>query len=688
MINQSLINPQSIVVIGGSDNIKKPGGKVLKNIIDGGFAGKLLVVNQKESSVQGLTCLPSVDEIDDVDLAIISIPAKFCPQIVRTLATSKGTRAFIILSAGFGEAGEQGKQWEREIVETVNSVNACLIGPNCIGFINANYHGVFTTPIPPYDPKGCDLISSSGATAVFLIEAGIPSGLKFSNVFSVGNSAQIGVEEVLEYMDLNHDPEKDSCIKLLYLESVANPQKLLRHASSLIRKGVRIAAIKAGSTVAGSRAAASHTGALTNSDMVVRALFRKAGIVYCSSREELLSVASVFHYKELKGRNIAVITHAGGSAVMLTDALSLGGLEVPAIEGPDAEQLLSGLHPGSSVTNPIDFLATGTAEQLGMIIDYCENRFEQIDAMVVVFGSPGLFDVANVYAVISEKLKVCSKPIYPVLPSVINAQREIRAFLSSGHVNFPDEVELGRALVAIHKTPAPQEMFQPVCSVDNTRIREIVDSANDGFLAPGEIEGLLDACGVSRVREIVVTGRNELEKIRHTTSFPVVMKVVGPVHKTDVGGVLLNIKSAEEMQSGFEQLMRIDEATGVLIQPMVTGTELFIGVKRESNFGHIILCGLGGIFVEVLNDFSSCLCPVSKTESTTMIRRLRAYKIIQGTRGRGGVNEALFSEIIQRISALVTLAPEIAEMDINPLMGSMNNITAVDTRIRIEKQKG
>jgi acetyltransferase len=685
MINQSLLNPKSIVVVGGSDNIRKPGGKVLKNIIDGGFAGKLLVVNQRESSVQGLACLPSVDELDSVELAIISIPAEHCPKVVHTLATAKGTRAFIILSAGFGEAGEQGKCWEKEIVETVDAVGGCLIGPNCIGILNANYHGVFTTPIPPHDPKGCDLISSSGATAVFLIEAGIPSGLKFSNVFSVGNSAQIGVEEVLEYMDLNHDPEKDSCIKLLYLESVANPQKLLKHAASLINKGVRIAAIKAGSTAAGSRAAASHTGALMTSDMVVRALFRKAGIVYCSSREELLSVASVFHYKELKGRNIAVITHAGGSAVMLTDALSLGGLQVPPIEGPDAEKLLSILHPGSSVTNPIDFLATGTAEQLGLIIDYCEQKFDQIDAMVVVFGSPGLFDVANVYAVLSDKLESCSKPIYPVLPSVINAQREIREFLSKGNINFPDEVELGRALVAIYKSPPPQVIEAANFELDRTRIRQIIDSAADGFLPPTQIEALLDGAGVPRVRELVVASLPDIEAMQHSISFPAVMKVVGPVHKTDVGGVLLNIKSIGEMQARFAQLMQIDQARGVLIQPMISGTELFIGVKRESNFGHLILCGLGGIFVEVLNDFSSCLCPVSKTESITMIHSLKAYKIIQGIRGREGVNEDLFSEIIQRISALVAIAPEIAEMDINPLMGSMRNITAVDTRIRIEK---
>ena len=685
MINQSLLNPKSIVIVGGSNDIRKPGGKVLKNIIDGSFAGDLHVVNQKETSVQGIACLSSVDQLDDVDLAILSIPAKFCPEIVRTLASKKETRAFIILSAGFGEAGEQGKQWEKELVETVNSVNGCLIGPNCIGVLNANYNGVFTSPTPPLDPKGCDLISSSGATAVFIMEAGIPLGLKFSSVFSVGNSAQIGVEEVLEYMDLNHDPEKNSCIKLLYMESVSNPQKLLKHASSLIHKGVRIAAIKAGSTEAGSRAAASHTGAMTNSDMVVRALFRKAGIVYCSSREELLSVASVFNYKELKGKNIAVITHAGGSAVMLTDCLSSGGLNVPAIEGPNAEKLLSFLHPGSSVSNPIDFLATGTAEQLGIIIDYCEHKFDHIDAMVVVFGSPGLFDVANVYDVLSVKLDICSKPIFPVLPSVINAQREIQGFLSTGHINFPDEVILGRALAAIYNTPAPQKVYKPEHKVDHIRIRQVIDSASDGFLSPEEVASLLDAAGIERVHEQTITKSAEIERLQQSTGFPVVMKVIGPVHKTDVGGVILNIHSIQGMKRHFEELMQIDAATGVLVQPMIAGRELFIGVQRESNFGHLVFCGLGGIFIEVLNDFSSCLSPVGKTESVDMIKHLKGYRVIQGIRGKEGVNEELFSEVIQRLSALVGIAPEIAEMDINPLMGSMQNITAVDTRIRIEK---
>ena len=684
-INQALLNPKSIVIVGGSNDIKKPGGKILKNIADGSFTGDLFVVNQKESRVQGIDCHTGVGGLPDVDLAILAIPAKYCPEIVRLLAEEKATRAFIILSAGFGEAGKRGRRLENEIVETVDSVNGCLIGPNCIGVLNPNYSGVFTSPTPPLDPQGCDLISSSGATAVFIMEAGISLGLKFSSVFSVGNSAQTGVEDVLEYMDLKHDPARHSHIKLLYLESISNPAKLLKHASSLVRKGVRIAAIKAGSTEAGSRAAASHTGALANSDMIVRAMFRKAGIVYCSCREELISVASVFHYKELKGKNIAVITHAGGSAVMLTDSLSSSGLQVPVIEGSDADNLLSYLHRGSSVSNPIDFLATGTAEQLGLIIDYCEHKFAHIDAMVVVFGSPGLFDVANVYEVLSEKLEACSKPIFPVLPSVINAQREIRGFLEKGHINFPDEVVLGRALAAIYRTPSPQSIDPPDYPVDHAQIRKIIDGAPEGFLTPGDVAGLLDAAGIPRVDEFTISRQSDIENLEDKIVFPVVAKVIGPVHKSDVGGVVLNIQSIQGLNSVFKKLMQIDGARAVLVQPMLAGTELFVGSLRESNFGHLVLCGLGGIFIEVLKDFTSCLVPVGKAESVDMIRRLKAFKVIQGIRGKKGVNVGLFGEIIQRTSSLVNAAPEIAEMDINPLMGTMNYIKAVDTRIRIEK---
>ncbi|HPD94580.1 MAG TPA: acetate--CoA ligase family protein [Tenuifilaceae bacterium] len=685
MITKELINPKSIVVVGGSDDIHKPGGRVLKNLIDNKFKGELFVVNPKAEEVQGLKSYHDVSDLPQVDLAILAIAAKYCPSSVDVLANQKGTKAFIILSAGFHEENQEGAVLEQQIVGTINKTGGCLIGPNCIGVMNTNYTGVFTTPIPTFDPMGVDFISGSGSTAVFIMESGIPKGLTFNSVYSVGNSAQLGVEDVLEYLDNSFDPKTSSRVKLLYIESINHPKKLLKHASSLIRKGCRIAAIKAGSSSAGSRAASSHTGALASSDVAVEALFRKAGIVRCYGRDELTTVASIFMHPELKGKNIAVITHAGGPAVMITDVLTTNGLEVPPISGPKADELLTKLYPGSSVANPIDFLATGTAEHLGDIIDACENDFDYIDAMIVIFGSPGLFPVYDVYDLLDKKMKACKKPIFPVLPSVINVKDEIEQFISKGHINFPDEVVLGNALTKVYHTQKPSPENPELPTIDTKTIRNIIDSSANGYLAPNKVQQLLDAAGITRAGEAIVTNTSDAVSKSKELGFPVVMKVVGPVHKSDVGGVALNVTSEQEVTAQFERMIKIKNTTAILIQPMLKGVELFVGAKREDKFGHMVLCGLGGIFIEVLKDVKAGLAPLSANEALTMIRGLKSYGIIKGVRGQEPVNENQFAEIVSRVSALVNAAPEIFEMDLNPLLGTSTKVVAVDARIRIEK---
>lgn len=685
MINQQLHHPKSIVVVGGSNNIHKPGGKVLKNLIDQNFSGELYVTNPKEEEVQGIKSFKDPQGLPEVDLAIIAIAAKFCPDTIRLLAEQKNTRAFIILSAGFSEENEEGAKLEKEVVDIVNSVDGALIGPNCIGVLNQNYSGVFTTPIPALSSQGVDFISGSGATAVFIMESGMPKGIPFNSVYSVGNSAQIGVEDILKHMDENFDPEKDSKIKLLYIESIEKPELLLKHASSLIRKGCKIAAVKSGGSEAGSRAASSHTGALASSDVAVDAMFRKAGIVRCHGREELTTVAGIFMHPELEGKNIAIITHAGGPAVMLTDALSNNGLEIPHIDGPKADALLEKLFPGSSVSNPIDFLATGTAEQLGHIIDACENDFDNVDAMAVIFGSPGLFPVHDVYDLLDEKMKKCKKPIYPVLPSIINVKEEIEAFIDKGRVNFPDEVVFGNALAKVfhNDKPAPAEVELP--AIDEAKIKTIVDAAENGYLAPEKVQELLDAAGIKRAGEAVVDKADDAVKAAEELGYPVVMKVVGPVHKSDVGGVVLNVADEATVRKEFGRMMQIKDTTGILLQPMLSGTELFAGAKAEPKFGHMVLCGLGGIFIEVLKDVNAGLAPLTINEALHMIQHLKGYGIIQGARGQEGVDEDKFADAVVRLSALVKVAPEIAEMDLNPLLGNEKQVVAVDARIRIEK---
>jgi acetyltransferase len=696
MINAKLLNPKSIVVVGGSDDVTKAGGKVLKNLLTGDFPGSIYVVNPKATVVQGLTAFADVSLLPRTDLAVIAVAARYCPGIVRTLATEKGTGGFIILSAGFSEENEEGAGFEKEIVEIINGAGGTLIGPNCIGYLNKNYHGVFTEPIPRLSQQGIDFISGSGATAVFILETAITGGLPFSSVWSVGNSAQTGVEDVLEHLDLTFDPLTSSRIKLLYIENIADPQRFLRHSSSLIRKGCRIAAIKAGSSEAGSRAASSHTGAMASPDTAVDALLRKAGIVRCYSRADLAAVAALFTYRPLKGKRIAVVTHAGGPAVMLTDALSEGGMEIPRLAGPAAERLLEKLFAGSSVANPIDFLATGTAEQLGHIIDACENDFEEIDAIAVIFGSPGLFPVDDVYSLLHDKIRSCRKPIYPILPSVINVKREIAEFIAHGNTIFTDEVLFGRALCRVNATPAPAvtEKVEDVragssdlngnsARTDIRVIREVIDGAGEGYLPPEKVGILLRACGIETVPETVVASAEAAVRAAASMGYPVVMKVVGPVHKSDIGGVALNISTEERVREEYSRMMALPEVTGILIQKMISGRELFCGATREDRYGHLVMAGMGGIFIEVFKDFATALVPVSDQEARSMIRSLKSYKIIKGIRGSAGVNEEAFVRVITSLSDLLAAAPEIEEMDINPLLGTPEKIIAVDARIRV-----
>ena len=684
MINRHLLEPESIVVIGGSNNVHKPGGAVVRNLISGGFQGTLRVVNPKEDEVQVIKAFHDVRELPPTDLAILVVAAKYCPDYVKLLAAEKNVRAFIIISAGFSEETPEGEAFEQQILDTCEQYGCALIGPNCIGLLTRWHHSVFTKPIPQLNPKGVDFISSSGATAVFILESAVTKGLQFNSVWSVGNGHQIGVESVLEYMDEHFDPERDSLVKLLYIENISNPDKMLYHATSLIRKGCRIAAIKAGSSESGSRAASSHTGAIASSDSAVEALFRKAGIVRCFSREELTTVGCIFMLPRFEGHNFAIVTHAGGPGVMLTDALSKGGMQVPPLTGPIAEELKSKLLPGSSVANPIDILATGTAEHLGIAVDYCE-QMDDIDAIMVIFGTPGLVKLFQVYDVLDKKIRECRKPIFPILPSVSTAGPEVQEFLKRGHVNFSDEVTLATALAQIMKTPKPAPFEVELYGTDIPRLHTLISGIKEsGYVSPDLVRQILSCAGIPLAPELVSTSKDELSAFAEKVGFPVVAKVVGPVHKSDVGGVALNIRSREVLAAEFDRMMQIPDATAVMVQKMLKGTELFIGAKYEERFGHVVLCGLGGIFVEVLRDVSSGLAPLSYGEAYSMIHSLRAYKILKGTRGKKGINERKFAEIIVRLSTLLRFATEIKEIDINPLLADADEVVAVDARIRVE----
>ena len=685
MLNQALIHPTSIVVVGASNNPAKPGGHLLQNLIQSQFTGKLFVVNPNDDTVQGIAAFHAVADLPAVELAILAIPARACVEAVRVLAEGKNTKAFIVVSAGFGESGAEGRRLEEELTKIVTKHKASLIGPNCIGVISPFYSGVFTSPVPQLDPLGIDFVSGSGATAVFTMEAGMKKGLRFASVITVGNSAQIGVEEVLQYWDENFDEGRSSAVKLLYLESIRDPQKLLKHARSLRLKGCRLAGIKAGTGESGSRAAQSHTGAMASPDVAVDALFRKAGIIRCYGRDELTTVAGLLLLPEMKGRNLAIITHAGGPAVMLTDYLEKGGFRVPQF--PDSvakEQLKSKLYPGSSVENPIDFLATGTAQQLGEILDCCENDFPEVDAMVVIFGSPGLLPVNDVYCLLAGKMKACRKPVYPVLPSVVNAGEAIAEFIGSGNIVFTDEVELGEALVKVKNTELP--WTEELDEKNMGEIHRLVEKLPDGFLSPVDGARLLEAAGIRTVSQIQAENESDAKQAALQIGFPLAMKVVGPLHKSDVGGVALNIKDLEQVCSAFRRLIAIPGATEVLLSPMISGLELYIGAKYEVGFGHLIFIGMGGVWLEIRKDVQVSLAPVGRQEALQMISKLKAYPLLCGYRGQNGVDIEEFAALVVRVSALLDAAPEISELDLNPVIAQGDQFSPVDIRICLNKK--
>jgi acetyltransferase len=303
--------------------------------------------------------------------------------------------------------------------------------------------------------------------------------------------------------------------------------------------------------------------------------------------------------------------------------------------------------------------------------------------MAVIFGDPELVDVRPAYKIIHEKMKICKKPIYPILPSITTGAERINYFKDFGRTFFPDELSLGRAVVNIYNTTKPSDGLEIPC-IDKNKVSEIIDNSKNGYLLPEKIQDLLDLAKIERAKEYVVENKEDAIEKSKSLGFPIVMKVVGPVHKTDVGGVSLNINDVENVEKEFNRMINIKDTTGILLQPMLSGVELFIGAKYEEGFGHMILCGLGGIFIEVFKDTSAALSPVNKTEALKMIRSLKSYKIIQGIRGSEGVNEEKFADAIVKLSALLEIAPEIKELDLNPCLGTKDNVIAVDARIRIE----
>ena len=514
-----LLTPASVAVIGASNDTKKPGGKIVSNILEKNYRGKLYLVNAKAGRIQGLDAVSSPADLPEVpDLSYIATPARFVPRAMADLA-ALGAKCVIILSAGFSEMNEEGAGQERKILKIANENGMLILGPNCLGVTSPYLSGKFAGLMPDMTPGGIDFISGSGATVDYLIEQAIRRGLRFHSFVTVGNSVQNGITEMLGLYDENHGPDS-SKIMMLYVEKINNPDKFLKHARSLSAKGVRIVGVKSGTTEAGSRAAASHTGALVTSDRAVSALFDKAGIIRVQSRLEMIDLAIALTLSRGKhdGRRVGVITDAGGPGVMAADELNRQGVTVPAF-GPETRRRLAEiLPPGAGLGNPVDTMPSRNGRQLLEIMEIISQE-EKLDYIFLITGDPGLIDNWEIFEAYIESRKCIPVPVLPSFCTAISSAETLKRFRELGHCYFEDEVFMARALSKMINRPRPFATEPDPAGYDGQKVRDLLAGIS-GVVPEALVRKTLSAAGIPTPVQAAVTARGELAGLTEKIPFP------------------------------------------------------------------------------------------------------------------------------------------------------------------------
>ncbi|MCC7410078.1 MAG: acetate--CoA ligase family protein [Gammaproteobacteria bacterium] len=677
-----LFHPASIVVVGASDDVRKPGGRVLANILRGGYAGTLWTVHPRAARVQGVTACPGIGDLPAApDLAIIAVPAAAVAPALEALGR-KGTAAAIVLSSGFGETGASGIVAERSLRAIAERAGMTLVGPNCSGILTPTYAGKFAGIIPALAAGSIDVVTSSGATVDYLLEQATPRGLRFDKVANLGNCAQTTVEDVVAMLDANH-AIGSAGVLLLYMETLRDPQLLLQHARSLARKGCRIVAIKSGVSAAGERAAACHTGALATRDAAVQALFDKAGILRVASKAELIEVAAASIALRGAGRcrRVCIVTDAGGPGVLLTDVLARHGIEVPVL-GSAARERLAGVLPAeASLVNPVDCLPSRDADAIARVLDILvEEERESIDAIVVVMGNSGLTPNAPIYEAIRRAVHRSPIPILAVLSSATTCAADLARYTAAGGIYFTDEVALGEALGRIASRPLPAAEPAPVGGYDRAAVAGALAQAH-GVLEPDCASAVLRAAGIPVIAQSEVRAREDLAAACARIGYPLAIKAIGPVHKTEVGGVRVGIRDDAQAAAAWSAMTGGAGVRGVLVQALAHGPELILGAVREPGFGHLLMFGLGGIHTEVLADVRFALAPLGHDEALGLVRGIRGFALLEGYRGGEPVAPEVLAQHLCRLSRLVTDFPRIAAIDLNPMMGTGTDLHVVDARI-------
>ncbi len=693
-----LFNPISIAVIGASTTRGKLGNDVMRNLIDSGYQGRIYPINPNAGEILGLKAFRSIKEVPaDVDVAVIVIPAKFVLPTVEECG-EKGVKALVIITAGFKEIGKKGQEAEKKLVELAEKYEMVIQGPNCLGITNtsAPYNASFSAGTPG---KGTIAFASqSGALMTGILDWSLMEKIGFSKFVSLGNKAHLDEADFIEAF--GRDP--DSTFILLYIESVVDGRKFMDACKKVIpHKPIFI--VKSGVSIAGARAASSHTGSLAGSDMAYDVAFKQCGVRRANDMASLFDVAAVFDDMSLpSGKRVAIITNAGGPGILTTDACDLRGLEIAQFTSETTEYLKTNLPPAASVNNPIDALGTAQPEDYELCIE-ASLKDENVDSVLVLLTPQAMTKVTDTAKVIVDAHK--KHPDKPLIAVFMGGNSMVypRIVLTSGRIpvfDFPERAV--HALSELYKYTVSRDRLKdetiPKFKVDMKRVEKIIaDVRKDKrrVLLGSEAHAIAEAYDIPVARIRLAINSEEAKTLAEELGYPVVLKIASPdiIHKSDIGGIKVGINTPEEVEAHFNQILEnakkhMPDAKiyGVDVQEMADkGKELIIGCSRDVQFGPLIMFGTGGIYVNFLKDISFRLAPMTRSDASELIMETKIGKLLSGVRGEAPSDIEAIQDTILKISQLVTDFEEIVELDINPAFGYElgKGVSAVDVKITI-----
>lgn len=695
----AIFKPRSIAVIGATARRGSIGREILNNLFANEFNGKIFPVNPKYEYIHSTKAYPSVASIPDpVDLAVIVVPAAHVLAVVEECA-QKGVKGLVVITAGFREIGPEGAKLEDAVIDVAKRHGMRMIGPNCMGVIDATpgvrMNATFSPGVPPTGTVA--FMTQSGALGVAILLAVQKLGLGFSYFASVGNKADVGAMDLLEYWE--NDPHTQ--LIAMYLESFGDPRRFTE-MSKRISKTKPIVVVKSGTSVAGARAASSHTGSLAGLEMASEALLQQCGVNRVSSIEEMIHVVQGFVGAPIpSGNRLCIVTNAGGPAIMAVDAADGHGLQVAVLSEQTRAAMRKVLPAEASVENPVDMIASAGPDQYERVLDFALAD-DQVDLAIAIFVPPLMIEPLEVIRRITRVAREHGKPVYTVLMAEESYYERIPR-------EVPDSVPIFRfpedaVKVAEHTNRYRLWRARPVgkvqtFAVDAARVRSLVEkkrSAGGGYLAPADVHAVLEAYGFPTVGQAVVPIDGDLRAAAKALTFPLALKAVGEkiVHKSDIGGVILDIRdekalvaARDTMRASLEKAGVLSHATGLLVQEMAgtSGKEVILGIAQDPKFGPLLMFGMGGRYVEILRDVAFRVLPVTDIDAHDMVRGIRSYSLLEGVRGEPRVDIEFIEELILRLAQLVDEIPGIEELDMNPVIvtPARASCRVVDARIRV-----